>query len=147
MPKKSGKKASRSQIMKAIWAKRKAQPLSPIIKTDHRRLPAGTPIAEGWKVVDHADELEAENRRRDKELLAEEFPASPVSYSFTGEPKLWKTESSLDHLEAELHRRDLQLIAEWRRAIADTRPKQIYGGAVIVPWSTVDAILKLLPTE
>lgn len=49
--------------------------------------------------------------------------------------------------EAELHRRDKELIAEWKRAIADTRPKQIYGGAVIVPWSTVDAILNLLPTE
>lgn len=50
-------------------------------------------------------------------------------------------------LEAELRRRDKELLAEWRRSVADTQPKRIYGGALIVPWSTVDAILKALPTE
>lgn len=48
------------------------------------------------------------------------------------------------HLENELRRRDRELLAEWRNVVANGQSHRIVGMGLVIPWSTIDAILKAL---
>lgn len=53
----------------------------------------------------------------------------------------------VQRLENELRRRDKELIAEFKGGVANPQTKRVFGMGLVVAWSTIDAILKALPTE